>query len=136
VELGAARNTRSSPVRSLVAIHSEAESGVMSGVMRPAPPASRRASAKRSTPYWSTGFQYVITSTGASTRERTPSTAANTSRTRKPADRAACVAFWIASPSITGSEYGSPSSSASTPFSTSATAASMLVARSGKPTGR
>ncbi len=37
---GAARNTRSRPVRSLVAIQSAAESGVMSGVISPAPPAS------------------------------------------------------------------------------------------------
>ena len=57
VELGATRNTRSRPVRSLAATQSAASSGMRSGVMSPAPPASRSSSAKRSTPRRRTRFQ-------------------------------------------------------------------------------
>ena len=49
------------------------------------------------------------------------------------------AADWIATSDRTGLDrvfLAAPSSSASTPFSTRATAASMLVARSGNPTGR
>jgi hypothetical protein len=107
-----------------------------SGVMSPAPPAAARSSAKRWTPYCSTGFQYVMTTTGAAVRAVISRTAVKTSRTRKPSARARCVAAWITGPSMTGSEYGRPSSMTSTPFSARTTAASMLVCRSGKPTGR
>lgn len=50
VELGATRNTRSSPCASDAAIHSAASSGMRSGVIMPAPPAAARSRAYASTP--------------------------------------------------------------------------------------
>jgi hypothetical protein len=54
LEDGATRKTRDSPVASLAPSQSDggvpASSGVRSGVMTPAPPASTMASAKRRTP--------------------------------------------------------------------------------------
>lgn len=72
--------------------------------MRPAPPAARRSSANRSTPYCITGFQYVITSTGVWVCRVISATAVNVSRKRNPAASAVCVASWITVPSMTGSE--------------------------------
>jgi|GEM_PF-2293610 len=77
-----------------------------------------------------------MTITAASVREVMPRTISNTSATRKPLASACTVAAWMTSPSITGSEYGMPISMMSTPFSASATAASMLVGTSGKPAGK
>ena len=47
----------------------------------------------------------------------TRSTTVNRSRSRKPADSAAVAAAWIVGPSITGSEYGTPTSTRSQPAS-------------------
>jgi hypothetical protein len=135
VELGATRKTRSSPCASAATSQSAASSGIRSGVIRPAPPAAARSRAKASTPYRSTGFQYVITSTGAPVRAIC-STAAKTSRTREPPARACSTARWMTGPSMTGSEYGTPSSTMSTPASTIAVAAAIEPATSGKPSGR
>ena len=54
---GATRKIRSSPCSSEAANHSPASSGIRSGVMIPAPPASLSRRANSSTPVCSTGFQ-------------------------------------------------------------------------------
>ena len=109
VDVGAARNTRSRPVRSLRAIHSAAASGVMSGVMSPAPPAAS---------------EVVGEAVDAVLQHRVPvghdehrahrrgSVIARTAVERVAQPEAGreggCVASWMTGPSITGSEYGRP----------------------------
>ena len=75
-------------------------------------------------------------STGASTRSVMRRTASKPSAIRNPLASACCVAAWMTGPSMTGSEYGSPSSSTSTPFSTIATAASTLSSKVGESDGQ
>ncbi|KLN34765.1 hypothetical protein FB00_10595 [Cellulosimicrobium funkei] len=69
-------------------------------------------------------------------RSVTAATTRNTSATRTPASSAVWAAAWMTGPSITGSVYGMPSSSTSTPDSTSASAASIDRSTVGNPTGR
>ncbi|CAH0326879.1 hypothetical protein SRABI128_05622 [Microbacterium sp. Bi128] len=123
---GATRNTRSRPYLSEAAIHSAASSGMRSGVMSPAPPASARRRENSSTPIRTTGFQYVMTSTAASVLLVMPRTTSKTSRTWKPFARASVVAAWMTWPSMTGSEYGMPISMRSAPFSARAMPAAMV----------
>ena len=135
VDEGATRNTRSSPCSSDAASHSSASSGIRSGVISPAPPAAARSRAKAGTPYRSTGFQYVMISVGTPSAA-VASTVRSTSATRTPPASAASAARWMVGPSMTGSEYGSPTSTTSTPDSTMARIAAMPPSTVGNPAGR
>ena len=66
----------------------------------------------------------------------TASTVRSTSATRVPAVSARWTASAITGPSISGSEYGSPSSMMSTPAAAMARAASMAPSTVGNPAGR
>ena len=66
----------------------------------------------------------------------TVSTALNTPLMLSPLFRAIWLAAWMTGPSITGSEYGSPISTASTPCSTMVLSASSEMSGFGKPYGR
>ena len=57
VDDGATRKMRSRLCVAEATNQSSASSGIRFGVMMPEPPAAARSRAKRSTPYWSTGFQ-------------------------------------------------------------------------------
>ena len=97
----------------------------------PAPPAAARSAANRSTPYCSIGFQYVMTTTGTPVRA-TASTVRSTPAGVIPPASASSTACWITGPSSTGSEYGRPTSTTSTPASTIA----VNVAAGVSPAGR
>src|ERR1700737_5381748 len=105
-----------------------------SGVIMPRPPAADRSRANASTPYRSTGFQYVMT-TARPPASLTASTARNESRTRTPPRGAVSLAFAIVGPSIPGSEYGIPTSTMSQPDSTNVVIASMDVGTPESPGG-
>jgi hypothetical protein len=96
---------------------------------------SRSASANRPTPYRSTGFQYDITSVGAPVAA-TARTVSRTSSVVVPLASAISAARWIVGPSISGSLYGSPTSTTSTPAATIAVSASTQPSTVGKPAGR
>ena len=104
-------------------------------MISPAPPAAARSAANRSTPYCSTGFQYVITSTGTPLRA-TASTVRSTPAVVVPAASARSTAVWITGPSSTGSEYGRPTSTTSTPPETIAVSAAIPPSTDGTPAGR
>ena len=64
------------------------------------------------------------------------STVRSVSATLVPAASAACTACWMTGPSISGSEYGRPTSMMSAPASAMATAAVIAPSTLGKPAGR
>src|SRR5450631_324647 len=135
VLLGATRKMRSRPCASLAATQGSASSGNRSGVMSPQPPAAAKSVAKRSTPYRSTGFQYVIT-TVATPVAATASTVRSTCAVVEPDRNAMSCDRAMIGPSSTGSLYGRPISTASTPPSTSAVSAAMPRSGVGKQAGR
>ena len=104
-------------------------------MIRPAPPAAARSAAKDRTPYLSTGFQYVMTRAGTPV-PATASTVRSTSATRTPPVSARCTASWMTGPSISGSEYGRPTSTMSAPERAIASAASIPASTEGKASGR
>src|SRR4051812_18818873 len=114
---GATRKIGSTPAASTAASQGPASSGMRSGVITPAPPAAAKSVANLSAPYRATGFQYVMTSAGAPVAA-TADTVPSTSGARVPAASARSTAAWIVGPSMSGSEYGQPTSTASTPADT------------------
>ncbi len=66
----------------------------------------------------------------------TASTVRSVSATLVPAVSAAYTASWMTGPSISGSEYGRPTSMMSAPASAMATAAVIAPSTLGKPVGR
>ncbi len=68
--------------------------------------------------------------------EARASTVRSTSATRVPLVSARCTASAMTGPSISGSEYGRPSSMTSAPASAMARAASMAPLTEGNPAGR
>ncbi len=130
---GATRNNVSSGTGrwpAAAASHGPASSGMMSGRITPAPPAAARSAANRSTPYRSIGFQYDITSVGAPVAA-TLETVCSTSGVVVPAASAASTASWMVGPSMTGSEYGRPTSTMSAPPSTRAVMAATAPSTDG-----
>src|SRR4051794_9203049 len=100
----------------------------------PVAPVAARSRANASTPYFSIGFQYVISTTGTPA-DATASMIRSVSRVRTPPASAMSLAFWITGPSITGSEYGSSTSITSHPASAIATIEAMLPSTVGNPAG-
>ncbi len=104
--------------------------------MQPAPPTAARSAAKRSTPYASTGFQYVMHSTGAPVAVCASPTVRMTSLILTPPRSAMSSAVWMTGPSRTGSLCGSPTSTTSQPPSIIAVTARTPPSTVGKPAGR
>ena len=112
-----------------------ASSGIRSGVIRPAPPAAARSRANAAPPATAVALDRVPVGhhehrrAGVGDRlDRAQHVAVRT-----PAASARSVARWITGPSITGSEYGSPTSTTSTPASTMARIASIAAGHGGEP---
>src|SRR5437016_4675217 len=136
VDDGATRNTGSMSASATPSSQSAAaSSGVRSGVIAPTPPAVARSRANAALPYRSIGFQYDMTTTAAPV-SATCVTVLRTSRTLVPAPSDLSTACWMTGPSINGSEYGSPTSTTSTPASTIARSALTQPSYDGKPAGR
>lgn len=104
--------------------------------MHPAPPASASSAVKRSTPYRSIGFQYVMTRIGTPVASWASRTVRITSAIFTPPRRAMSSAVWMTGPSSTGSLCGSPTSTMSAPPATTAFTASIPPSTVGNPAGR
>lgn len=104
--------------------------------MHPAPPYSASSAVKRSTPYRSIGFQYVMTRIGAPVAACASRTVRMMSAILTPPRSAMSSAVWMTGPSSTGSLCGRPTSMTSAPPATAALTAAMPPSTVGNPPGR